>query len=136
MNEKSIAVIMSMYKNDVVDFVKLSVDSILNQTYKNFDFYIQYDGPVCKEVDEYLSSLTDERMKVLRRDVNMGLAQSMNDLLAIVMPMGYEFIARMDADDISKADRFEKQVKYMEAHPELDVLRSGADASEQPPQLP
>ena len=41
-----IAVIMSIYRNDRIDFVKLAVESILNQTYKDFDYYIQYDGPV------------------------------------------------------------------------------------------
>ena len=46
MYDKRIAVIMSLYKNDVVDYVKLAVESILNQTYKDFDYYIQYDGPV------------------------------------------------------------------------------------------
>ena len=46
MNDKHIAVIMSTYRNDRIDFVKLAVESILNQTYKDFDYYIQYDGPV------------------------------------------------------------------------------------------
>lgn len=55
MYDKRIAVIMSLYKNDVVDYVKLAVESILNQTYKDFDYYIQYDGPVDVEVDAYLS---------------------------------------------------------------------------------
>ena len=44
----SIAVIMSLYKNDRLDFVKLAVESILHQTYSNFDFYIQYDGVICE----------------------------------------------------------------------------------------
>ena len=44
--KSKIAVIMSIYRNDRIDFVKLAVESILNQTYKDFDYYIQYDGPV------------------------------------------------------------------------------------------
>ena len=67
MNDKHIAVIMSLYKNDVVDFVKLAVESILNQTYKELDFFIQYDGPIRPEVDEYLTGLKDERVKIQRR---------------------------------------------------------------------
>lgn len=126
MNDKRIAVIMSLYKNDVVDYVKLAVESILNQTYKDFDYYIQYDGPVDAEVDAYLLGVKDERVRILRRAENKGLAQSLNDLLNIVMPMGYEFIARMDADDISEVNRFEKQLEYFESHPVLDCLGTWA----------
>lgn len=122
MQENRIAVIMSMYKNDVVEFVKLSVESILNQTYKELDLYIQYDGPIRKEVDEYLCALTDERMHIQRRDENRGLAQSLNDLLAIVMPKGYKYIARMDADDISELDRLEKQMVYLQQNPDVDCV--------------
>lgn len=126
MTNKTIAVIMSLYKNDVVDYVRLSVESILNQTYKDFDLYLQYDGPIKTEVDEYLSALPDERVKIQRRSENKGLAQSLNDLLAIVMPIGYEFIARMDADDISMPERFEKQIVYFESHPDVECLGTWA----------
>lgn len=126
MDEKRIAVIMSMYRNDVVKYVKMSVESILGQTYKDFDLYIQYDGPIHHEVDEYLSGLTDNRIKIERRAENMGLAKSLNDLLSIVMPLGYQYIARMDADDISEANRFEKQLAYFESHPEVECLGTWA----------
>lgn len=119
---KSIAVIMSVYKNDTAEYVKLSVESILGQTYKDFDLYVQYDGPVRKDVDEYLCGLTDERVKIQRRAENKGLAHSLNDLLAIVKPQGYEFIARMDADDISMPDRFEKQIVFLQQHPRIDCV--------------
>lgn len=119
---KSTAVIMSVYKNDTAEYVKLSVESILGQTYKDFDLYVQYDGPVRKDVDEYLSGLTDERVKIQRRAENKGLAHSLNDLLAIVKPQGYEFIARMDADDISMPDRFEKQIAFLQQHPRIDCV--------------
>lgn len=122
MNDKRIAVIMSLYKNDVVDYVKLAVESILNQTYKELDFYIQYDGKIRPEVDEFLTGLKDERVKIMRRDVNKGLAQSLNDLLTIVMPMGYKYIARMDADDISELDRIEKQMAYLLQNPDVDCV--------------
>src|SRR5574344_512570 len=115
-----IAVIMSIYKNDILSYVKLAVESILNQTYKELDFFIQYDGPIRPEVDEYLTGLKDERVKIQRRAENKGLAQSLNDLLAIVMPMGYEYIARMDADDISEVNRYEKQMAYLEALKDVD----------------
>lgn len=121
-----VAVIMSIYKNDVIQFVKLAVESILCQTYKDFDFYIQYDGPINKEVDRYLLDLTDERIKIKKRNENRGLAQSLNDLLSIVMLQDYEYIARMDADDISLPNRFERQLEYFKRHPELECLGTWA----------
>lgn len=126
MTNKTIAVIMSLYKNDVVEYVRLSVESILNQTYRNLDLHLQYDGPIRPEVDAYLSGLKDERVRIQRRAENKGLAQSLNDLLAVVMPLGYEFIARMDADDISELNRFERQMAYFEAHPEVECLGTWA----------
>ena len=124
--KKTIAVIMSLYKNDRVNYVSLAVESILNQTYKDFDFYVQYDGFVQPEVDQYLSSLSDERIHIYKRSENKGLAQTLNDLLNIVMPKGYEYIARMDADDISLPTRFERQIFYMEKHPQVECLGTWA----------
>lgn len=54
---RKIAVIMSLYKNDKVEYVRMAVESILNQSFRDFEFYIQYDGPVREEVDRFLSSL-------------------------------------------------------------------------------
>lgn len=121
-----LAIIMSLYKSDVIKNVQLAVESILYQTYSNFDFYIQYDGPVNEDVDQYLTSIKDERIKIFKRNENKGLAYSLNELLDIVMPKDYHFIARMDADDISLPERFEKQVAFMEAHPETECLGTWA----------
>ena len=126
MKNNNLAVIMSLYKSDTLQFVKLAVDSILQQSFKDFDFYIQYDGYVNTEVDNYLSGLNDERISVFERPDNKGLAFSLNELLQRVMPKGYSFIARMDADDISLPDRFEKQLAYFELHPETECLGSWA----------
>lgn len=117
---------MSLYKNDTLEFVKLAVESILNQTYSQFDFYIQYDGCIPKDVDEYLSGLLDERIHISRRNENKGLAYSLNELLSIVMVKGYGYFARMDADDISLPERFEKQIAYMEVHRDCEALGTWA----------
>ena len=117
-----LSVIMSIYKNDITKYVELAVESVLSQTYKDFDFYIQYDGQVSPEVDVYLSRLRDDRVIIHRRAENKGLAYSLNELLAIVIPQGYEYIARMDADDICLPDRFEKQLEYLETHHDIDCL--------------
>ena len=121
MNEK-VAVIMSLYKNDTLEYVRESVESILNQSFRSFDFYIQFDGNVQFDVDSYLSNLDDHRIFIYRRDLNKGLAFSLNELLSKVTHKGYEFIARMDADDIAFLDRFEKQISFMKEHIEVDCL--------------
>lgn len=118
----NVVVIMSIYKNDMIHYVELAVNSILNQTYKYFDFYIQYDGPVNKDVDAYFSALEDSRVKILKRNYNKGLAHSLNELLDLVKCNRYEFIARMDADDISTLDRFEKQIAYLASNPSVDIV--------------
>lgn len=122
----TIAVIMSLYKNDTLVFVKLAVESILNQTYNQFDFYIQYDGYIPQKVDEFLTGLQDERIHIYRREDNKGLAYSLNELLTIVLSIDYEYIARMDADDISLPERFAKQVAFLDAHPDTECLGTWA----------
>lgn len=121
-----LAVIMSIYKNDRLEFVKLAVESILGQTYKDFDFYIQFDGVIDVYVEVYLRGLKDKRIKISARSENKGLAYSLNEMLQIVLPQGYEYIARMDADDISMPDRFEKQLAYLYTHPEVECLGTWA----------
>lgn len=121
-----IAVIMSLYKNDKLEFVQSAVDSILNQTYSFFDLYIQCDGPINPAVESFLSNLKDERIRIYKRKENKGLAQSLNDLLEIVLPMRYEYIARMDADDICDIHRFERQINFLDLHLEVDCLGTWA----------
>lgn len=112
--------------NDQLKYVQLAVGSVLNQTYKDFDFYIQLDGTINVDVEVYLRNLKDERIKINARSKNKGLAYSLNELLLIVMPIGYEYIARMDADDINELNRFERQMLYFEEHPEVECLGTWA----------
>lgn len=119
---KKLAVIMSVYRNDTLNYVTSSVESILNQTYSDFIFYVQYDGPIDAKVDSYLSEINDCRIQLYKRTDNLGLARSLNDLLSIVKTMDYEYIARMDADDIAVKDRFAKQIAYLETHPNVDMV--------------
>jgi len=121
-----LAVIMSLYKNDKIIYLKEAVESILNQTYLNFDFYIQFDGLINKDCEEYFESLKDNRIYIYRRLENKGLAKSLNELLKIVLPKGYEYIARMDADDISFLDRFSKQICFLEDNKGIDSLGTWA----------
>lgn len=120
---KEIAVILPVYKNDKVPYVKLSLDSILNQTYKCLHLYIGVDGPVGADLRECLKVYEDnERVTVVWLAENRGLAIVLNDLLDICFDQGYEYIARMDADDISMPKRLEQQVCFLEARQDIDVV--------------
>jgi len=120
--ENKLCVIMSVYRKDDLKNLKLSVESILNQSYENFDFYIQLDGVVPDDLETYLDLLLDVRVKVFKREKNKGLAVSLNEMLNTVMPLKYKYIARMDADDISLEKRFEKQISFLEERTNVDIL--------------
>ena len=107
MNEKKlISVIMSCFNNE--ESIQSSVESILNQSYHEFEFLIVDD---CSEdntfeILNYLKS-KDERIKLFKNDKNIGLTKSLNFLIS---KSHGEYIARQDADDISKNNRFEIQI--------------------------
>lgn len=121
MEKRDLAVIMSLYINDRQGFVRESVESLLNQSYAAFDLYVICDGPVGEDVDEYIGSLTDDRLHVVKRERNLGLACSLNELLDVVLRKDYRYVARMDADDVCMPDRFLHQVGFMETHPQVDI---------------
>jgi glycosyltransferase involved in cell wall biosynthesis len=111
---------MSIYKNDTLTQVKEATESILNQTFQDFDFYIQLDGPVQNGVIKYLES--KEIFYIGRREINKGLSYSLNELIDIIIKNSkYKYLLRMDADDISLSNRFEKQFKFMEKNPNIDI---------------
>lgn len=120
---KKLAVIMSLYKNDKFKYFKKAIDSILAQTFTEFDLFIQCDGVVEEECRKYISSLEDKRVFFRERLKNKGLAKSLNELLSQeVLPKNYEYIARMDADDICVPNRFEKQISFLETNNAVDIM--------------
>lgn len=119
MNSPLVSVVMSIY-NEPLDWIQLSIDSILNQTFKDFEFLIINDNPSRKELSIYLDKINqkDNRIKILTNEENIGLTKSLN--IGLRNARG-QYIARMDADDISYPSRFEKQVDFMESHPDIIV---------------
>jgi len=102
-----------MYLND-------AIESILNQTYADFEFIIIDDGstqPVKELLNGYREK--DSRIKILSNETNQGISSSRN--MGNRAAVG-QYIANMDADDISLPDRFDKQVEYLDQHPEIAVL--------------
>lgn len=118
-NEFPISVVMSVY-NEPVDWIRQSIDSILNQTFSNFEFIIVNDNPDSIEHKDLLHDYAnrDSRIKLIENAENKGLTKSLN--IGIAEASG-QYIARMDADDISFPNRLQVQFDYMEAHPEVDV---------------
>ena len=117
-----ISVVMPIY-NTPVSFLKEAVESILNQTVQDFEFIIVDDGSA-NEIKEYLGGLTDPRIRIIRNETNIGITKSLN--IGFKDAHG-QYIARMDSDDISLPERFEKQLAFMEAHPDVIVCGTNVE---------
>ena len=114
-----ISVVMSTY-NTPVPLLKEAVESILHQTLRDFEFII-IDDSSTDESREYLSSLQDARIRLIRNNENIGLTKSLN--IGLKAARG-KYIARMDSDDISLPARLETQYHYMERHPKVIMCGS------------
>lgn len=119
----NIAVLLSVYKNDKVEFLQLSVDSILNQSYKNIILYIGVDGAIGEKLHKSLKQYEQHgNVNIVYFSENRGLAVVLNDLLSLCKEANIEYIARMDADDISLSNRLAKQMNYLLLHPKVDIV--------------
>lgn len=118
---EKISVVMPTY-NTQISILKEAVDSILNQTFSDFEFIIIDDGSA-NDTYEYLKSIPDKRIKIIKNDTNIGITKSLN--IGFRAAKG-KYIARMDSDDIAFPDRFEKQYAFMESHPDVFVCGSKA----------
>ena len=99
-----VSVIMGNY-NTPVSYLRESIDSILAQTYTDFELIIVDDAST-DDSPAVLESYDDPRIRILYNEENLGLAKSLNRALDICRG---EFVARMDSDDICLPERFEKQ---------------------------
>lgn len=113
-----ISVLMPAYNAE--KHISQAIESILNQTFKNFEFIIINDGSTDNTVN-IINSYHDNRILLIDNKQNMGLVTVLNQGLKLARG---EYIARMDADDISLPDRFMKQIKYMDRHPKVGILGS------------
>jgi glycosyltransferase involved in cell wall biosynthesis len=116
-----ISVLMPVY--NCRQYIKESVDSILNQTYNDYEFLIIDDCSTDGTL-EYLETLSDSRIQIIKKPKNTGLIASLN--LGLQLAKG-KYIARMDGDDISLPTRFEKQLALMEANPDVVVCATSME---------
>ncbi len=102
-------------------FLRQSIESILSQSFNNFEFLIINDGSIDSTAN-ILANYIDSRIQVVTHPKNLGLITALNNGLSLAHG---KYIARMDADDVSFPYRFEKQVEYLDEHPEIGVLGCG-----------
>ena len=115
-----ISVVLPVYNAEA--YVDKAIESMLHQTYADFELIVINDGSTDRSL-EIVRSYADPRIKVVSRE-NRGLVASLNEGIALAQG---EYIARMDADDISLPQRFEKQVALLDAMPTVAVCGTWAD---------
>lgn len=112
------SVIMPVFNGD--KYLKIAIESILNQTFCDFEFIIINDGSI-DNTEKIILDFNDKRIRYVKNNMNMGIVYSLNKGIKIAQG---EYIARMDADDICEKYRLEKQIKYLDAHKDIMVLGS------------
>lgn len=116
MDNPKVSVIMPSYNKE--KYIAAAIESVLNQTFKNFELIIIDDMSNDRSV-EIIQMYPDKRIRFFQNDENIGISQNRNRALDLAKG---EYIALLDADDISTNIRFEKEVEYLDNHPDIDVV--------------
>ncbi|EEY8694224.1 glycosyltransferase [Escherichia coli] len=116
------SVIMSVY-SESEKMLRQSIDSVLNQSFRDFEFIIVNDNPERIEIIQLLRYYMekDNRVKVFSNEINKGLTKSLN---IAAKKSNSKYIARMDADDISDITRFDRQLDILEKNDDIDICGS------------
>ncbi|MBU3098013.1 MULTISPECIES: glycosyltransferase [Clostridium] len=118
--QQLVSVIMSVY-NEKEKWLMEAIESILNQSYRSLEFIIILDNPSNKKLENIIKfyNKKDARIRFFKNEKNIGLVRSLNKALTYVKG---DFIARMDADDISLVSRIDKQIEYLKSHLDVDFM--------------
>ena len=116
----SFSVLISLYAKERLDFLRQSLNSVFNQTLPPTEVILIEDGPLTKELYKVLDEFKESHseLKIVPLSVNGGLGKALNEGLN---HCSNELVVRMDTDDICFPDRFEKQIKFMESNPDIDI---------------
>ena len=113
-----VTVLMPVYNGE--KYLKEAIESVLNQTFRDFEFLIIDYGSADKSA-ETIKSFNDAIIRLERNETNLGLIKTLNKGLGLAKG---KYIARMDCDDISLPKRLSVQVNFMEKHPEIGICGS------------
>ena len=118
------SLIMSVYKNDNPSFFRIALDSVsTHQSLKPSQIVVVEDGPVSEEFDSIFNEISFNNPEIdfllIKQDKNLGLATALNNAISHCK---YEWIARMDSDDVSVPDRFEKQFIFIKNNPSISIV--------------
>lgn len=111
-----VSIILPVYNAE--RYITLAIESILHQTFTNFELITIDDGST-DQSETIIKSIADPRILYYKNDVNAGLAYTLNKGIALSKGV---FIARMDADDIALPNRIEKQLHYLQNNPSVDMI--------------
>jgi glycosyltransferase involved in cell wall biosynthesis len=103
-------------------FIRQAIESVLNQTYANFELIITDDGSTDKSV-AIIKQFDDKRIRLVVDNENHGISYRLNQQIRLAKG---EYFVRMDGDDVMMPYRIEKQVEYLSNHPEVDLVGSSA----------
>ena len=117
------SVCMSVYKNDRPEYVDIAIQSIfIKQTVKPNEIVLVVDGPISMELESLIDNYStkySEIFTIIKLEKNQGLG---NALRVAVEKVKYDWVARMDSDDIAAPDRFEKQKSFLQANLDVDIV--------------
>jgi glycosyltransferase involved in cell wall biosynthesis len=113
-----VSVVIPLYNAE--EYIQSSVESILNQTFRDFELIIINDAAT-DSGRKIVGAINDPRIRIVDHSKNQGLVASLNHGFSLCSG---EYIARMDHDDVARPDRFEKQVRFLDAHPDIALLGS------------
>ena len=122
MDNLNVAFIITVYKNDKLEYFREAIQSIINQDYgfENIHIYLGIDGDLAYDIQSYIDQHQDYFYKIVKNDENKGLAHTLNRLIDILE--NEEYVFRMDSDDISKFDRVTKQMRFMNTHKNISII--------------
>lgn len=114
----AISVLFPTY-NTREEYLREAIESVLNQTFRDFEFIIVDDCSPDANVERVVKSYDDPRIRYYRNEKNLGISETRNRLIDLAAG---EYLAVMDHDDVSLPERFEKEAAYLDAHPDVGVL--------------
>ena len=118
----TVSVLTPIY-NTNLEHLQKCIESILNQTLTDFEFIILNDSPDNTDLEKFVLSFQDKRIRYIKNDKNIGISASRNKLIDLARG---KYIAVFDHDDISHPTRLEKQVAFMNANPYVGVVGTWA----------